>query len=92
MIASLLKFLALLAAAYGLLLAWLYWQQPRMLYFPQPMTPTASTPARAGLDYEDVNLLTDDGVALHGRRGLRGGGHRLHAAAHHLLRLPERGR
>jgi hypothetical protein len=42
----------------------LWWLQPRMIFF--PLERLAATPTDWGLDYQDVELTTDDGVALHG--------------------------
>lgn len=42
----------------------LWWLQPRMLFF--PFGSLSATPVDWGLDYEDVRLVTDDGVELHG--------------------------
>jgi len=62
-----LKFIALLAAAYGLLLLVVYFMQARMLYLPDmPGRALTLTPADAGLDYEDLSIETADGVSLHG--------------------------
>lgn len=41
--------------------------QPRLVYYPDfPARELVRTPAQVGLEYEDVRLETDDGVALHG--------------------------
>ena len=40
------------------------WAEKRFLFFPE--SEVASTPAHAGLQYEDVYLATSDGVNLHG--------------------------
>ena len=42
----------------------LWWLQPRMIFF--PFERLDATPADWGLEYQDVELITEDGVALHG--------------------------
>lgn len=54
----------MLAAGYGLLLAFVYAFQARLLYFPQ--REIVVTPAAAGLPYEDVRIRTADGVEIAG--------------------------
>lgn len=62
-----LKLLAIFAVGYGLLVAYVYLTQDRMLYIPDmPGRALDATPADAGLEYEDVSIETDDGVMLHG--------------------------
>ncbi len=62
-----LKFFALLAAGYALVLVAIYLMQGRMLYLPNvPGRALAVTPDAERLDYEDVSIETDDGVTLHG--------------------------
>jgi len=58
----------LLAAVitYGLICGVVFLMQPRMVYYPQVERALTATPRAAGLDYEDVKLITDDGVELHG--------------------------
>jgi len=55
----------LISLLIGLLLlnALMFFQQPRMIFY--PLTELESTPANWGLDFEDVNLQTTDGVLLH---------------------------
>jgi len=43
---------------------WMYFQQPRMIFY--PMRELDQTPANWGLGYEDVTLNTADNVQLHG--------------------------
>ncbi|HEM47266.1 MAG TPA: alpha/beta hydrolase, partial [Alphaproteobacteria bacterium] len=57
-------FALLAVGAYALGFAWLYSLQERLVYFPSRTL--ASTPAAAGLAYEEVTFHADDGVALHG--------------------------
>jgi fermentation-respiration switch protein FrsA (DUF1100 family) len=56
----------LLTTAIVLAVAWLLlrFMEWRSLYYPQRRL--AYTPADAGLDYEDVTFVAEDGVALHG--------------------------
>ncbi|GIT15097.1 MAG: hypothetical protein CM1200mP36_08530 [Gammaproteobacteria bacterium] len=62
-----LKFFALLAAGYTLVLAAIYLMQDRMLYLPNvPGRALTVTPGAERMDYEDVSIETDDGVTLHG--------------------------
>lgn len=62
--------LTLLGAAAGfyvLLGALLFFMQERMVFLPNlPGRALEATPQRLSLDYDDVRLETDDGVALHG--------------------------
>ena len=64
MAASLLKLVAGIALAYGLLLVLLYLYQDRLVYF--PLRALDATPGALGLAYQDVHLTTEDGVRLHG--------------------------
>lgn len=53
------------AAAYLLLLLWIYLTQERLLYLPDlPERALTVTPAAAGLPYEEVRLTAADGVEL----------------------------
>ena len=47
-----------------LLNAFMYFQQPNMTFY--PLSELDGTPANWGLDFENVNLQTTDGVRLHG--------------------------
>jgi fermentation-respiration switch protein FrsA (DUF1100 family) len=71
--AELLHTLLFLALGLVLLNAWLYLQQPGMIFF--PMRELEAVPAQWGLEYQDVSFVTEDGVALHGwylpRRGAK---------------------
>lgn len=44
--------------------AYLYWMQPRMVFFPS--APLDADPSQWGLDFENANIATDDGVSIHG--------------------------
>jgi len=44
--------------------AWMYLQQPRMIFL--PFDDISATPASRGLEYEEVRLKTSDGLNLHG--------------------------
>lgn len=62
-----LKFLVIVAACYGLLVALVYLMQGRMLYLASvPGRELTATPADIDLEYEDVSIETKDGVRLHG--------------------------
>ena len=62
-----LKFILVIIASYGLLVAAVYFMQDRMLYLPN-VAGRALTMTRkdAGMDYQDVAIDTADGVTLHG--------------------------
>jgi hypothetical protein len=60
------QILGMLAAIYAGLALVLYLLQSRMVYYPEIGRDVGATPRQAGLDYEEVRLLTADGVALHG--------------------------
>jgi fermentation-respiration switch protein FrsA (DUF1100 family) len=62
-----LKLLAIAALGYGALVVTVYLMQGRMLYLANvPGRELTATPANIGLEYEDVALMTEDGVTLHG--------------------------
>ena len=62
-----LKFLLVVLASYGLLVAVVYFMQGRMLYLPNVSGRALTmTPGDVGMDYEDVAIDTADGVTLHG--------------------------
>lgn len=64
---DLIHWLWVVLVAYGALVAAVYFYQSRLLYFPQvPTRALQATPADLGLAFEDVSLLTQDGVRLHG--------------------------
>jgi fermentation-respiration switch protein FrsA (DUF1100 family) len=66
-ISAMLKFVLVLVAGYGLVLAIIFFMQGRMLYLPNvPGRTLTMTPADARMDYEDVSIETADGVTLHG--------------------------
>lgn len=58
------NFLSIFITILLLFNAWMYFQQPLMIYF--PMGKLQQTPADWGLDYEDVTLTTADNLELHG--------------------------
>lgn len=59
--------LLLLVTAYALLVAMLWMRQGSMLFLPSlPSRALTATPAAVGLDYEPVDIRTDDGESLHG--------------------------
>jgi fermentation-respiration switch protein FrsA (DUF1100 family) len=62
-----LKFILIVAAAYGLLVAVVYLMQGRMLYLANvPGRELTASPADLDVEYEDVFIETADGVRLHG--------------------------
>ena len=62
-----LKFLFVVVAGYGLIIAVVYLMQGRMLYLPNVSgRELAMTPSDVGMDYEDVSIGAADGVTLHG--------------------------
>ncbi|BCM92292.1 putative protein [Abditibacteriota bacterium] len=59
----------LFGAATGIVLvmAFLCWYEPRMIFYPHiPTRQLEQTPDKVGLKYESVDLRTTDGVSLHG--------------------------
>ena len=61
------KFILVVVACYGLLVAAVYLMQGRMLYLADvPGRALTMTPADVGMDYQDVAIKTTDGVTLHG--------------------------
>lgn len=55
------------AAAYAVLIAYVWLFQSRLIYFPNvPGRTLTATPADIGLDFEDVRITTADGIELHG--------------------------
>src|SRR4051812_48482889 len=54
------------AVAYAAILLLVFLFQPRLVYLPQVERELAITPRAAGLDFEDLNLKSEDGVAVHG--------------------------
>ncbi len=49
---------------YAVLLASLYWNQASLIYF--PTREVAVTPGQIGFDYQDVELLSEEGVLIRG--------------------------
>ncbi len=63
----LLKVLLLISIGYGAMVLMLFLSQSRALYYPNlPSRDIDITPDHAGLDHETVEIITDDGIALHG--------------------------
>lgn len=58
--------LGIAAIAYAGLALVIYLLQPGLIYHPEMGRDVSTTPSQAGLIYEDVKLVTTDGVALHG--------------------------
>ena len=64
---AILKFIFVVIASYGLLIAVVYLMQSRMLYLPGVAGRTLTmTPLDVGMDYQDVFIETADGVTVHG--------------------------
>src|SRR5690606_31912317 len=62
-----LKLLLALVIGYAAVVAFVYFNQHRMLYLPDvPTRELAGTPADVGLPFREVTLETGDGVTLHG--------------------------
>jgi uncharacterized protein len=60
----LLSLLGMLALAYGALVAYVYFAQDRLVYFPGVGREMRATPGDAGLAYETLTLKTEDGEQL----------------------------
>jgi fermentation-respiration switch protein FrsA (DUF1100 family) len=61
------RYLLLGLTLYLGLLLFLYLYQPHLIYLPDiPTRAIVATPAQIGLEYESVELTTEDGVRLHG--------------------------
>ena len=58
--------LGTVAIAYAGLALVVYLFQPGLIYYPEVGHAVSATPNQAGLDYEDVKLVTADGVTVHG--------------------------
>jgi uncharacterized protein len=57
----------IIAGAYAVLVLYAYFGQASMLYLPNlPSRELTATPQEIGLQYENIELLTEDGVRLHG--------------------------
>ena len=56
--------LIILAAVWILLALFLYFNQSRFVYY--PFKSMDSTPDEIGLSYQDVHLVTEDGIRIHG--------------------------
>jgi fermentation-respiration switch protein FrsA (DUF1100 family) len=64
---SILSLLLILGTLYLLLMVFVFFTQSSMLYFPElPSRKITTTPDRYDLRYEDVELITEDGLRLHG--------------------------
>ncbi len=61
------RILALLAGGYLVIVGFMYLGQEQMLYLPGvPGRDLVSTPEDIGLEYDSVEIMTEDGVRLHG--------------------------
>jgi len=55
------------ALGYAVLMAYVYFFQARLVYFPNvPGRALTATPSQIGLKYEEIRVTTADGVELHG--------------------------
>lgn len=71
---KMLEWLVPLLLGLAILNGLMYFQQPRMIFF--PWSALDATPADWGLDYEDLHFRTEDEVLLHGWFIPRPGAHR----------------
>jgi fermentation-respiration switch protein FrsA (DUF1100 family) len=62
----LLSLVIVIASAYAMLAAFLFFAQSHLVYFPHAGLDVAATPEQRGLPYESVTLRTKDDLALHG--------------------------
>jgi len=58
--------LGIVAIAYAGLALIIYLFQPGLIYYPEIGREVSATPSQAGLNYENVKLVTTDGATLHG--------------------------
>jgi fermentation-respiration switch protein FrsA (DUF1100 family) len=58
--------LAALVSGYALVCVVVAWKQGSLVWFPGP--PPIQTPAMDGIEFDDLKLVTSDGVAVHGWR------------------------
>ena len=58
--------LVVMVTAFGGLVLLIYIFQSHMVFYPGTGREMISTPADIGLEYEDLNLMTSDGIDLHG--------------------------
>ena len=61
-----LNFVLAIAIAYAVILVFVFFFQPRLVYFPNVQRELVATPRVAGLEFEDVELRASDGVKIHG--------------------------
>lgn len=61
---SLLRILVIGAAAWAIVVAWVWLTQDRLVYFPQVGRNNPATPQAAGLRFEDLRIKTADGETL----------------------------
>lgn len=58
--------LGILAAVFGGLSLLLYIFQSRLIFYPETGREIIATPVQLGMPYEDIHLITADGISLHG--------------------------
>ena len=64
---SLLSVVLVLMGGYSILVLYMYVNQGRLLYLPElPTRELVATPEDGGMAYESLELVTEDGIALHG--------------------------
>jgi len=62
-----LKLLAIGICIYAVVVAFVYYQQSNLIYYPDmPGRSLVATPQQIGLEYQDVELVTGDNIRLHG--------------------------
>jgi fermentation-respiration switch protein FrsA (DUF1100 family) len=67
LMSNLWSLLLILGVTYLVLVFFVYFTQSSMLYFPElPSRKISATPDHYGLAYEELQLVTEDGVKLHG--------------------------
>ena len=61
------KLLILGACLYAVMIAFVYYRQSSLIYYPNmPGRTLVATPERIGLKYQDVQFVTEDNINLHG--------------------------
>ena len=62
-----LKLLLTGVCVYAVLVAFVYFRQSSLIYYPNmPGRDLVATPDRVGLNYQDVQFVTEDNIKLHG--------------------------
>jgi len=64
---SILKLLTVCVCLYAVLVAFVYFRQSSLIYYPNmPGREIVATPQQKGLKYQDVQFVTEDNIKLHG--------------------------